>query len=110
MNITLSINKQTGFLMHDQTPEERLERYQNTPDDEFVRLLVHDLRGPLSGVISAAKLINVLVGSDHPNAAQLRELGQILLRTGDNLRGILDTAIEHDRIQRGEPADNEDGS
>ena len=95
--------------MVDRTPEELLTRFQNSADDEFIRLLVHDIRGPLSGMISATKLLNTLLSDcDCADADQLRELGQILQQTTDNMRAILDSAIEYDRIQRGEPLEDDD--
>jgi signal transduction histidine kinase len=97
------------YPMPDRTPEELLTRFQNSNTDEFIPLLVHDLRGPLSGMISATRLINTLLADcDCADAAQLRELGQILHRTTSNMRAILDTAIEYDRIQRGESVVDED--
>lgn len=82
--------------MPDRTLEDLLAQYQDTPDEEFVRLLVHDLRGPLSSMISA----NTLLENEELDHAQLRELGQILLKTTDNMRTVLDAALAHDRIQR----------
>ncbi|HLV33627.1 MAG TPA: hypothetical protein VKY59_00875 [Spirillospora sp.] len=92
--------------MPERTPEELLQRFQNTTDEQFVRLLVHDLRGPLGDIISAVKLLNSLLDDyDHADEKHIRELSQILLKTADNMRLILDAALEHDRSQRGEAND-----
>ena len=94
--------------MPDRTLKDLLAQYQDTSDDEFLRLLVHDLRGPLSSMISASTLLNTLLEGEDLDRAQLRELGQILLKTTDNMRTVLDAALAHDRIQRGEaPAAND---
>lgn len=89
--------------MPDPTPEELLERFRALPDDEFVRMLVHDLRGPLSGMVMGVKLLNVLMNSDNPkDKERLQNLGEILLHATDKMTLILDTAVEHDRIRRNE--------
>ncbi len=90
--------------MPDRTPKEQLERFQNAPDDQFVRLLVHDLRSPLSGMLSAVSLLNSMLAKNDPtDAERLREVGQLLRRTTENMRQILDTALLHDQNRRAEP-------
>ena len=89
--------------MPDPTPEELLERFRNIPDDEFVRMLVHDLRGPLSGMVMGVKLLNVLMNSDNPkDKERFQNLSEILLHATDKMTLILDTAVEHDRARRNE--------
>ncbi len=95
--------------MVDRTPAELLTRFQNSDEEDFIRLLVHDIRGPLSGMISASKLLNTLLADNHDHESdQLRKPGRILQQTADNMRTILDSTIEYDRIQRGEPLDEDD--
>lgn len=90
--------------MPDRTPKEQLERFQNAPDDQFVRLLVHDLRSPLSGMLSAVSLLNSMLAKNDPtDAERLREVGQLLRRTTENMRQILDTALLHDQNRGAEP-------
>lgn len=85
-----------------------LARFENTPDDEFIGLLVHDLRGPLGDIISAVRLLNTLIEEcDSVDQKHVRELGSILLKTTDNIRVILDAAIEYDRKQRGEATEDD---
>jgi nitrogen-specific signal transduction histidine kinase len=94
--------------MPDPTPEELLERFRNTPDEEFVRILVHDLRGPLSGMVMAVKLLNVLMNSDNPkDKERLQNLSEILLHATDKMTLILDTAVEHDRSRRNKPTNHD---
>jgi hypothetical protein len=60
-------------------------------------------------MVSASKLLNALLADcDCNDVDQIRELGHILHRTTDNMRAILDTAIEYDRLQRGEPLEDDD--
>ncbi len=88
--------------------EKLLTRFEKTPDDEFIRLLVHDLRGPLGDIISAVRLLNTLIEEcDSADQKHVRELGSILLKTTDNMRVVLDAALEHDRKQRGEVAEDD---
>ena len=91
--------------MSDRALEDLLKQYRDTPDDEFLRLLVHDLRGPLSSMISASKLLITLLDDDTLDEAKLRQLGNILLKTTDNMRVVLEAAIAYDQLQRGESVD-----
>lgn len=81
--------------MPDRTRKEWQARFQDTPDKDLIRLLVHDLRGPLTGIISATRLLT----TDQVSAEQTRELGQILHRAARNMELILDVVLEHDRQQ-----------
>jgi signal transduction histidine kinase len=87
--------------MPDPTPEELLERFRALPDDQFVRTLVHDLRGPLSSMVMGVKLLNVLVNSDNPkDKERLQNLSEILVHATNKMTLILDTAVEHDRSRQ----------
>lgn len=94
--------------MPDRTLEDLLKQYQETPDDDFLRLLVHDLRGPLSSMISASRLLITMLDDETLDKAELRHLAQIMLQTTENMRVVLDAAIDYDRIQRGEPAEDDE--
>lgn len=90
--------------MSDPLKDDWLADYLKTAPDQFISSLVHDVRGPLSGIISASKLMEVILAdmpelsqSDH---AQLAELTRIIQKAAGNMRGILDAAVEYDRIQR----------
>ncbi|MBZ0300024.1 MAG: hypothetical protein K8J31_09800 [Anaerolineae bacterium] len=82
--------------MPDRTREEWQQRFQEAPDEELIRLLVHDLRGPLTGLISATRLLS----TEQTNAEQIRELGQILHRAAHNMELILEAVLEQDRSRR----------
>ncbi|MBZ0293610.1 MAG: hypothetical protein K8L99_13665 [Anaerolineae bacterium] len=87
--------------MSDKTKEDLLATYLKAPPDEFIGNLVHDVRGPLSGVISAAKLIEVILEDVEINdREQLIELVEIIQRAAGNMRNVLEIAVEYDRIQR----------
>ena len=64
--------------MPDPTAEELLERFRGIPDDEFVRMLVHDLRGPLNlslrvcGAAWETKGVHALGDTNAPAPARLR--------------------------------------
>jgi len=94
--------------MPDRTLKDLLKQYQETPEDEFLLLLVHDLRGPLSSMISASKLLITLLDDDTLDETQLRHLGRIMLKSTDNMRVVLDAAIAYDRQKRGEPVEDDE--
>jgi signal transduction histidine kinase len=90
--------------MPDPTPEELLERFGKIPDDEFVQMLVHDLRGPLSGMVMAVRLLNILIESDNPkDKERIQNLSDILLHATHKMGLLLDIAVEHDRSRRKKP-------
>lgn len=89
--------------MTDKSKEQLLAEYLAQDPNEFIPLLVHDLRGPLTGMVSASKLLKVFLAEPVNNPAQVLELADILIRSTDNMRAVLDVAIAYDRIQRGIP-------
>ena len=79
----------------------RLATYRQTDPDEFIGLLVHDVRGPLSGIISATRLMQTLLDEDEPPTAdQFRELSDIIIKATEDMRAVLDAAIDYDKSQR----------
>ena len=91
--------------MPKKTKKQLVQTYRNTASADFIGLLVHDVRGPLSGVISASKLMEVILREDgEVNREQLEELIRIIQQATGNMRTILDAAIEYDRIQQRTPS------
>ena len=91
--------------MPKKTKKQFVQTYRNTSAEDFIGLLVHDVRGPLSGVISASKLMEVILREDgEVNREQLEELIKIIQQATGNMRTIMDAAIEYDRIQRHIPS------
>lgn len=89
--------------MTDKSKEKLLAEYLEQDPAEFIPLLVHDLRGPLTGILSASKLLKVFLAEPVNNPEQVLELADILIRSTDNMRTVLDVAITYDKIQRGIP-------
>jgi nitrogen-specific signal transduction histidine kinase len=91
--------------MPSKSKDDLLALYLNTAPEKFIGLLVHDVRNPLSSVISAAKLMNVFLNeSDPANPDDLHELIKIILKATDDMRLLLDVAVEYDNIQHGTAA------
>lgn len=96
--------------MAGRTRDELLRRYVATEREAFLSLLVHDLRGPLTGIISAARLIETLLKDGQPeDVAKIAEVNQLILEASGNLRTILEAASDYDRHNRGLP-DESDGA
>jgi nitrogen-specific signal transduction histidine kinase len=86
--------------MPGKSKDELLALYLSTPPERFIGLLVHDVRNPLSSVISAAKLMDVFLNESEPvNPDDLHELIRIIVKATDDMRLLLDIAVEYDRIQ-----------
>jgi len=93
--------------MPSKSKDELMALYLNTPQEKFIGLLVHDVRNPLSSVISAAKLMSVFLNETEPtNPDDLHELIKIIIRATDDIRLLLDVALEYDNIQHGGIADD----
>ncbi len=86
--------------MPSKSKDELLALYLNTPPEKFIGLLVHDVRNPLSSVISAAKLMSLFLSEPEPvKPDDLHELISIIAKATDDMRLLLDVAVEYDNIQ-----------
>jgi signal transduction histidine kinase len=83
------------------TREELLKAYQVLDETVFLDRIVHDLRGPLTGIISATMLIDVLLAEDAPvDTAKIAEVNGLTRAATDTMRTILDAISDYDREQR----------
>ncbi|MFK3737792.1 hybrid sensor histidine kinase/response regulator [Massilia sp. TN1-12] len=65
--------------------------------DDFLAMLSHELRNPLSGIVGAAQLL----GMESPNAALKRNAQDILMRQSRHLTRIVDDLLDLARLARG---------
>ncbi|MCC2957794.1 response regulator [Massilia sp. IC2-477] len=65
--------------------------------DEFLAMLSHELRNPLSGIVGAAQLLRM----DPANPALKQHAQDILLRQGKHLTRIVDDLLDLARLARG---------
>ncbi|WP_051933517.1 ATP-binding protein [Massilia sp. BSC265] len=65
--------------------------------DEFLAMLSHELRNPLSGIVGAAQLLRM----DAANPALKEHAQDILLRQGKHLTRIVDDLLDLARLARG---------
>lgn len=81
--------------------DELLAHYLRTDPQRFIRLFVHDVRVPLTSVVSAAKLIDALLAEDEEiDRKQIQEVLHMILQCTDDMRGLLDVAVQYDRIHQ----------
>lgn len=88
------------------TKEELLQTYQAAGEDALLDRIVHDMRGPLTGIISASRLIDTLLAevSDAQDLAKIAEVNGLVRDASDALRTILDAVSDYDRERRQKPA------
>ena len=80
--------------------DDLLAHYLRTDPQRFISLLVHDVRVPLTSVISATKLIDALLDEDDEiDKAQVQEVLRMILQCTDDMRTLLDVAVQYERIQ-----------
>ncbi len=72
-------------------------RDTNRRKDEFLAMLGHELRNPLSPLTTAAELLNL----EAENPEQVRELARMVTRQTDQLRRLIDDLLDVSRISRG---------
>ncbi|MFC0253730.1 hybrid sensor histidine kinase/response regulator [Massilia consociata] len=65
--------------------------------DEFLAMLSHELRNPLSGIVGAAQLLRM----DPANPALKHQAQDILVRQGKHLTRIVDDLLDLARLARG---------
>jgi PAS domain S-box-containing protein len=65
--------------------------------DEFLSMLAHELRNPLSAILNAGQILN-RIGSNDPQAAQLRAM---IHRQCQNITRMVDDLLDVSRIARG---------
>lgn len=75
----------------------RLAEEQVRIRDDFLAMLSHELRNPLSGIVGAAQLLRL----ETVNPGQKRHAQDILLRQGKHLTRIVDDLLDLARLARG---------
>ncbi len=87
--------------MAGRTRENLLQTYKALDDTALLSSIVHDLRGPLTGIISAARLIDTLLSEDERvNLDQIAEINSLVHDAAQTLRTVLDAVADYDRERR----------
>jgi PAS domain S-box-containing protein len=83
--------------IHDQKQLQNTLREQDQRKDEFLAMLAHELRNPLSPLMAASELI----GLDRSISPEVRELSLVLSRQTEQLKRLIDDLLDVSRISRG---------
>jgi PAS domain S-box-containing protein len=67
------------------------------------RMIRHDLRNPLSSIIGASQLAleDILPLADQATALEVKDLLQLILVSGQKLKGLMDTAVDLVQLELG---------
>lgn len=90
-------NQRNALLVSEQTARERAEK-QNAAKDEFLAMLGHELRNPLSAVASAVAILDHARSQDESMAVRARD---VLRRQTGHLRKLVDDLLEVNRALMG---------
>jgi len=92
--------------MGGRTRQELLQAYQAAGEDALLDRIVHDMRGPLTGIISASRLIDTLLAeaADARDLEKIAEVNSLVRDASDMMRTILDAVSDYDRQRRQKPA------
>lgn len=94
--LTEAAQERGGLLAREQEAR-RLAEEQVRIRDDFLAMLSHELRNPLSGIVGAAQLL----GIESPNPAMKRNAQDILVRQSRHLTRIVDDLLDLARLARG---------
>nr|WP_314543089.1 ATP-binding protein [uncultured Massilia sp.] len=89
--------QERGSLLAREQEARRLAEEQVRIRDDFLAMLSHELRNPLSGIVGAAQLL----GMENPNPAMKRNAQDILVRQSRHLTRIVDDLLDLARLARG---------
>jgi len=85
-------------VFHDVTQQYELERFR----DDFISMLVHDLRSPLTSIIGGVELAVSLVSPDQDaDHAHQREFLEHVIRNCHSLLSMINTLLEVSRLEAG---------
>jgi PAS domain S-box-containing protein len=87
------------LILRDITEEKSLEEFRQ----KFQSMIIHDLRGPLGGIISAMHLANMIIETDFPDNKSGETLNatlEVSLESASNLLNLVDTLHNLPTIDR----------
>jgi PAS domain S-box-containing protein len=83
--------------IHDQVRAQEMLREEDRRKDEFLAMLAHELRNPLSPITSSAALLPRV--ADDP--ARVRHIGALIGRQAAHMRGLVDDLLDVSRVTSG---------
>lgn len=87
-----------GSVMTGKSHQELLDLYLTS--DEFVGQVIHDVRGPLTGIISASRLISTLLHDEELDREQIDQVNDLIRQATEDMRVILEAAARADQARR----------
>jgi len=96
LKLARSETERASLLQREQQARKLAEAQVRIRDD-FLAMLSHELRNPLSGILGAAQLLRI----ENVNPVQKRHAQDILLRQGKHLTRIVDDLLDLARLARG---------
>jgi len=96
IKLARSETERASLLQREQQARKLAEEQVRIRDD-FLAMLSHELRNPLSGILGAAQLLRL----ENVNPVQKRHAQDILLRQGKHLTRIVDELLDLARLARG---------
>lgn len=95
--LKLFYNKQLELLKRVEEANEKLE-HSNKQKDEVLRIVSHDMRNPLGNMIGLAQ---ILYEEPEQSKSDLQNIAEIIIRSGENLLGIVNTLLDAARLEAG---------
>jgi signal transduction histidine kinase len=96
IKLARSETERASLLQREQQARKLAEEQVRIRDD-FLAMLSHELRNPLSGILGAAQLLRI----ENVSPVQKRHAQDILLRQGKHLTRIVDDLLDLARLARG---------
>jgi signal transduction histidine kinase len=97
MRTRLLVEDERNALLQEARQARSHAEAQNAAKDEFLAMLGHELRNPLSAVSNAVRVLD----SDKASAAMQLRARQVLLRQSDHLARLVDDLLDVNRVLMG---------
>ncbi len=94
-DLTLSLQEQNERL---QKMTDELA-YLNASKDKFFSIVAHDLKSPFQALLGMSELLPML--AEKSSAAELKEMGEIIHRSAQNVFNLLQNLLQWSRLQMG---------
>jgi two-component system, NtrC family, sensor histidine kinase KinB len=76
-----------------------------TLQEDLMAMIYHDLRSPLSNIISSIDILSVLIPEDR--AATLKPVISIIMRSTERMQRLISSLLDINRLEAGQPITNQ---
>ncbi len=83
-------------VLHDITERKELERMR----EDLIHMLVHDLRGPLGGIIGGLNMLKMII-AEEVDSPHVNEMLEVAYRSSENMLDMVNSLLDISRFEAG---------